>query len=1227
MSPRFHTPRGFVRRLSVLLLLIFAITAPASVSAACPASFPVTVPAGDTARLIEVIGCANTNGAGTNDVINLTNSTYTLSAVHSSSAGLPTILSGGGALTINGNGATIARSSAGGTPQFRLFFNSGANLTLNQVRLTNGAVTSVGGGGAIYNAGGTLRLTGVSVDANSASFGAGIMNSSGTVILHESLLANNVATSYGGGVANSSATLHVINSTISGNSATGTSATHGGGAIDSFGTSVLSFYNSTITNNTAVAPNTHKSGIWMESGTTAGYFNTILADNNGANNCFFEFGTTWGYVANIDSGTSCGFTVGTYNNTNPLLAPLAYNGGPTQTHALLPGSPAINHGENGYAVEEDDTTPLTTDQRGAGFPRIIGSTVDIGAYESFCVGSPYNIGASDTTALIEAIHCANATAADDVINLAPASTYTLTTGNASFAGLPAITSGSGALTINGNGATIERSFAGGTPDFRIFYLNGGSNLALNRVRLTNGRSPGSSGGGIYNDGGALTLTESTVDANTASNGAGIFNAGGSTTILLSSTVSNNVATNYGGGVVNSSATLHVINSTISGNSATGTGSSGGGGAIDSFGASADLSIRNSTITNNTAVAPNAARSGVWYEDGGAYIDNNIISGNSGGNNCKIDGAGWSPFDSIEDGTTCGFNNNANPLLGPLANNGGPTLTHTLLPGSPAINKGYNDSSDDQFGAPLAFDQRGSGFPRILDGTVDLGAYESSCSFAFPVTIAASDVTGLINAVTCANLSPANDVINLTNSTYTLTASSAFEIGLPPIVTAATAGTLTINGDGATITRSSAGGTPDFKFFEVTTGANLTLNRVTLTNGRAQVGGAIFSDGTLTITNSTIRDSWALAGGAISQTGGATTILMNSLIASNQAERYGGAFDMSSGTMFIINSTISGNAVTGIDAGYGGGAMDLYNSPTVTIINSTITDNASVQAARSGIWLENGTLTIQNSIVAGNNGANNCNITGGTLVDNGNNIDNGTSCGFGAGSFPNTNPQLAALANNGGFTFTHALLPGSPAINAGSNALAVDHLGAALTTDQRGTGFPRINNTTVDIGAFESSTNSLDVTVSMQGRSNPKPHPSYVATIRVMIMPSGGGAAFYDQNYMTSQNGSLTIPNLPAGTYLFRFKGTHTLAWQSELTIPATGSVSLETGLLLEGDANNTNIVNISDFSILAGAFGSVLGGGTYDARADFNSDSAVTISDFSLLAANFGQTGAGGVTP
>lgn len=87
---------------------------------------------------------------------------------------------------------------------------------------------------------------------------------------------------------------------------------------------------------------------------------------------------------NFDSGTSCRFraTNSSLSDTYPLLlGPLSDNGGPTRTHALLPGSPAVNRGDN------DSASGLPYDQRGSGFARISGGTVDIGAYELQLPGS------------------------------------------------------------------------------------------------------------------------------------------------------------------------------------------------------------------------------------------------------------------------------------------------------------------------------------------------------------------------------------------------------------------------------------------------------------------------------------------------------------------------------------------------------------------------------------------------------------------------------------------------------------------------------------------------------------------------------------------------------------------------------------------------------------------------------------------------------------------------
>jgi Ca2+-binding RTX toxin-like protein len=198
----------------------------------------------------------------------------------------------------------------------------------------------------------------------------------------------------------------------------------------------------------------------------------------------------------------------------------------------------------------------------------------------------------------------------------------------------------------------------------------------------------------------------------------------------------------------------------------------------------------------------------------------------------------------------------------------------------------------------------------------------------------------------------------------------------------------------------------------------------------QTGGGIYNEGTLTISNSTISG--------------------------NTAQVVGGGIGAATG-FSIANSTISGNT-----AKFGGGAIaDVIATGTVNISNTTIYNNFS-SAGGGGIDLITLTVNIKNSILAGNkndDGEQNFAAPGnGKIVSFGHNIESGTDAGFtSTGDLQNTNPLLAPLADNGGSTLTHALLQGSPAINAGDNT-------GVLTTDQRGN--PRIVDGTVDIGAFE-----------------------------------------------------------------------------------------------------------------------------------------------------------------
>jgi hypothetical protein len=185
---------------------------------------------------------------------------------------------------------------------------------------------------------------------------------------------------------------------------------------------------------------------------------------------------------------------------------------------------------------------------------------------------------------------------------------------------------------------------------------------------------------------------------------------------------------------------------------------------------------------------------------------------------------------------------------------------------------------------------------------------------------------------------------------------------------------------------------------------------------------------------------------------------------------GGALAVTSGaTLNVRNTTVSGNSAT-----FGGGIYN--NGGTLNLLNVTVTNNLASGnvgggpvggpgAVGGGVETGAGIATnIKNSIVAANSATSSINVSG-TITDQGNNILAG-------------DPRIAALANNGGLTQTHALLIDSPALDGGDNTAAT---AAGLTTDQRGAGFSRIldsadlNTTqTVDIGAYEADPTVEDI---------------------------------------------------------------------------------------------------------------------------------------------------------
>jgi predicted outer membrane repeat protein len=188
-----------------------------------------------------------------------------------------------------------------------------------------------------------------------------------------STISGNSASYNAGGIANSAGALEITNSTISSNS-----ASYDGGGIYSEGSVLygapLEIANSTISGNSAGSGG----GIYNDQQSALEISNTILNAGASGENIFNNGGsvTSHGYNLSSDDGGGLLNGPGDQINTDPLLGPLQGNGGPTLTHAPLPGSPAIDAGDPNF------TPPPLRDQRGPCFRRVFGHRIDIGSVET-----------------------------------------------------------------------------------------------------------------------------------------------------------------------------------------------------------------------------------------------------------------------------------------------------------------------------------------------------------------------------------------------------------------------------------------------------------------------------------------------------------------------------------------------------------------------------------------------------------------------------------------------------------------------------------------------------------------------------------------------------------------------------------------------------------------------------------------------------------------------------
>ncbi|WP_035603568.1 right-handed parallel beta-helix repeat-containing protein [Haloferula sp. BvORR071] len=715
----------------------------------------------------------------------------------------------------------------------------------------------------------------------------------------------------------------------------------------------------------------------------------------------------------------------------------------------------------------------------------------------------------------------------------------------------------GAIYMTGGTLTIaDTTFsANGATNGGAIYMAAGT-LAVTGSTLSNNNAE--NGGAIYVAGGTLTIGSSTISGNTAAAGGGIINSG--TATITDSTISGNTANadalGLGGGVLNTHV-MTIRNCTISANRSLSVHDSAqpGGGGINNFDSGCTLAIANSTITGNSARLGGGIKS-----QGTLNLSNTIVAGNTASSGPDI-------YDIF--GSTGGSYNiiGQSPLLGPLQNNGGPTKTHAPLAGSPAIDAG--DPAFDATSTP--YDQRGANFPRIKKGRVCIGAVESDLDQGSSLVVdsLADHDDGTAGANDCTlreavrYVSPGGTITFSVTGQITLTGGEMVIAKNLTIAGPAGVPGVTISGNHASRIFSVTQGTVNVS--NTVNFSNLTLsegNGVGAINSGA--GGAIYSGNftppiVITVTNCTLSgNQTTLVGGALRN--GGTMAVTNCTLADNSSALSAGAIQ-NSGSLTLTNSTFSSNSTTGSSPNGSGGA--LRSSSNLTVTGCTFAGN-SASIKGGAIDIAAGTASLSNTIVAGNSAPTGPDLSGSVGAGDCNLVQNPSGVTLaGTHNLTGQAANLGALADNGGPTHTFELLTGSPAINAGSNAL----IPGGVTTDQRS--FARVDSGTVDIGAYELDVTPPSVTINQAaGQSD----PTISTPIHFTVVFSEAVTGFTTGDVILSGSAGATTATVTGSGPNYDVAVTG-MTWNG--TVIAT----IAAGVALDLSANGNTIATSSDNAI------------------------------------------------